>query len=185
MTPVQTAKLVAVLIAAFPNQQVSTGTVEVYERMLADLEVNAATAAVQRLIGLAKFLPTVADIREAALALTSGERRPGGDAWGDVLRAIGTHGYMRTPGKDFRFDDPVTARCVSQLGWRELCDSTNAQADRARFIELYDELAKTTRRDELTRALPAVARQRELRSGETKPLRELLLGAIGDQGTRH
>lgn len=172
MTPVQTAKLVAVLVAAFPNQQISTGTTEVYERMLADLEVGAATAAVQRLIGVARFLPSVAEIRESALTVVGGERRLGGDAWGDVLEAVGRFGSYRDP----QFADPVTERCVRQLGWREICLSENQVADRARFVQLYDGLAQTHRRDELTRALPAVARHRELREA-TGPAG--LSGSIG------
>ena len=39
------------------------------------------------------------------------------------------------------FTDPVTAQCVASLRWRELCDSENQAADRARFVELYDKLA--------------------------------------------
>lgn len=151
MTQVETAKLVAVLLAAFPAAKVTGGTSQVYEKMLADLDYVAANAAVERLIATARFMPTVAEIRDAAMTLTTGEKRPGGDAWGDVLKAVRRFGRYRDP----VFDDPLVARCVAALGWVEICDSENQQADRARFIQLYDELAVSDRKDRVAGQLPA------------------------------
>ncbi|HEU4727652.1 MAG TPA: replicative helicase loader/inhibitor [Kofleriaceae bacterium] len=166
MNTLECKKLVAVLIAAFPASKFTPETVGVYERMLADLDYAAAQAAVERLIATARFLPTVAEIRDAALTMHAGETRPGGDAWGDVLRAIGRYGYARTPGMDFQFADPVIAECVRAMNWRELCVSENQQADRARFIELYDKLAAQGRRKQLSESLPAAQRLRSLQAAE-------------------
>lgn len=174
MTDLQTKKLVAVLLAAYPNNKVTDETVGAYVRMLGDLEYQAASAAVERLIATSKFLPSIAEIRETTLTLYTGEQRPGGDAWGSVLTVIGRYGYMRTPGVDFQFEDPVIGECVRALNWRELCDSENQEADRARFIELYDKLASHNRRRQLSEGMPAMQRFRALQAAEPVMLGRLL-----------
>lgn len=167
MTPAQTAKLVAVLMAAYPNAKISDEASTVYERMLADLDYATANAAVERLLATSKWIPTVAEIRETALTLGSGETRPGGDAWGDVLAAVGRYGCYRSPA----FEDPLVAKCVDALGWREICLSENQVADRARFIQLYDQLAATDRRLQLSEPLPAMRLLREAQAKHRLPER--------------
>ena len=168
MTKAEAAKLVAVLIAAYPSAKLGPDTTGIYERMLIDLDYPSANAAVERLLATSKWPPTVAEIREASLALTTGEIKPGGEAWGIVLSAIGRHGRNRTPGVDFDLGDTVALDVVRALHWRELCDSDNQAADRARFIELYDQLAATARRRQLSEALPAMQRFRALQQAETE-----------------
>ncbi len=143
MTKVESIKLVAVLLAAFPHSDTTAATSSVYEQSLADLDYQTADTAVRRLIATAKFRPTIAEIREAALELRQGPRRPGGEAWGDVLDAVSRFGSYRTP----RFDDPLVSRAVDAFGWREICGSENQIADRARFIELYDSYTHVARRE--------------------------------------
>ena len=181
MKPSESAKVVAVLLAAFPSARVTGDTSSelsaAYERMLIDLDYAATNAAVGRLLATSKFLPSIAEIREATLALMAGEQKPGGEAWGAVLRALKREGVYRAPGVDFVFSDPVTAECVAALGWAELCNSENQVADRARFIELYDKRASQSRRAVLSEGLPAVRQYRaieakrrvelEARSGST------------------
>lgn len=162
MTELQGKKLVASLIAAYPTSKITDDSAAVYTRMLLDLDYETASAAIARLVATSKFPPSIAEIREATLTLNVGEQRPGGEAWGEVLKAIGRYGYMRMPGADFQFDDPVVAECVAALKWRELCDSENQEADRARFIDLYDKLAGQQRRKQLSEGLPAMQRFRAL-----------------------
>lgn len=160
MKPGEAKRVVAFLLALCPAAKIhaapdGVGTVEVYQALLVDLPFQAAMAAVTAVAKTHRFptvLPSVAEIREATLTLTHGARRPGGDAWGDVLRAVRRFGAYRTPS----FDDPLVARAVAALSWREICTSENQAADRARFVELYDQLAATARREILT-GLPAGA----------------------------
>jgi len=147
----EVAKLVLNLTAAYPNAPVTEATSAAYERQLADLDYAAAQAAIERLLNTCRFLPTIAEIREAATEMTLGPRRLGGEAWGDVnaeVRRVGRYGLPS-------FEDPLTAEAVRQMGWLSLCDSTNEVADRARFVELYDGLAARQRRDQV--AGPALA----------------------------
>jgi hypothetical protein len=168
MTDVEAQRLITCVVTAFPatlarltpDQQRDTQAI--YRRMLADLDYPAANAAIERLLATAKFMPTVAEIREATLAIESGEQKPGGEAWGEVLKAVSVYGSYRTPGVEFTFSDPVTARCVDSLGWSSLCLSENTVADRARFIELYDKQAAQSRRKQLSESLPAMQRFRAI-----------------------
>lgn len=174
MTDSETARIVAVLMASFPHNRATPATSSAYENMLRDLEYGAVNAAISKLLATCKFMPTIAEIREAALSLAQGEIKPGGEAWGSVLKAIRASGVHRTPGADFTFADPVTAKCVALLNWAELCNSENTAADRARFIELYDRLAKTHRIEQLSGSLPAVVKFRELQEANRDEATKLL-----------
>lgn len=137
------AKVVGVLMAAFPNTPTHEGTSQVYETMLADLDYERVDAAIGRLLKTARFMPTIAEIREAVVESENGQVRPGGDAWGDVIAAVHRYGSRRDP----VFVDQLVGRCVSSFGWEAICLSEDITADRARFIELYDRLAKVQRKE--------------------------------------
>ncbi len=162
MTDPEAQKIVTMLVTAYPNMFVRLApeqqqqTMTTYRAMLRDLDYDVAMAAVARLLATLRYMPTASEIRESALAVTVGEQTAGGEQWGRVLDAIRTRGIYRVPGKDFVFFDPVTARCVSALGWSELCNSENVVADRARFIELYDKMAGQERRKQLSENLKPV-----------------------------
>jgi hypothetical protein len=176
VTEKEVRQLVAMLIGAFPHTKANEFTVKAYERMLVDLDVKLAAATVEHLMATRTFMPTIAEVRSTCAEMQHGPVAAGGEAWGQVLHAIGRYGYYRVPGQDFTFADPVVARCVEAMGWRNLCSSENQVADRARFTELYDKLAKQERVDVVAGALPAVRAARELRerTGDAKPIAALL-----------
>lgn len=153
MTDVDAAKIVAMLVTAFPSQMAKLSneqqadTRTLYRRMLLDLDAKAAEAAVVRLISTSRFWPSVAEIRDAAQTTTVGHKRTGAEGWGDVKRTIGREGVYRRPRIDFSFADQVVDAVVHSLGWVELCNSENEIADRARFIQAYDAMASTARQD--------------------------------------
>lgn len=162
MTDPEAQRIVTLLTASHPNMFVRLApeqqrdTMASYRAMLRDLDYEVANAAVARLLATLRYMPTPSEIRESALTLTTGEQSSGGEQWGRVLAAIRQQGIYRVPGRDFVFTDPVTARCVTALGWSELCNSENTIADRARFVELYDRLAVQERRRQLCEGVPAV-----------------------------
>jgi hypothetical protein len=65
----ESAEVVMMLLAAYPHAKATPGTSRVYETMLSDLDVTSARAAAQKLIAESKFMPTVAEIREEAMAI--------------------------------------------------------------------------------------------------------------------
>lgn len=178
MTEIEAHKVFAVLCSLFPSAKIEPwerrgeggvmqpipggGTRGAYARMLADLEYTPACAAVERVAATHRFptvLPAIAEIRDSYAELMRGPVRPGGDAWGDVRKLHSSFSVYDYP-KERHVEDPIVWRCIQQLGWVELCNSENPTADRARFIELYDRLAKTERRDDVTRTLPVATRLR-------------------------
>lgn len=59
----------AVLVAAFRTEKLAEPTVRLYEHKLADIPPGVLAATVDRLVDTARFLPTVAEIRETAARL--------------------------------------------------------------------------------------------------------------------
>lgn len=92
-----------------------------------------------------------------------------------MIRRYGSHRY---PGIDFAVDDPLLHSTIRAFGWLDLCQSTNPHADRARFIELYDELAKGERKEAAiapnatSKALP------QRTNTEPRTMHELVLGLL-------
>jgi hypothetical protein len=179
MTRDEAAKLVAVMLAAVPSHRVDArsvpGMVVAYADLLGDLSYEHCNAALRVLLQTRTWLPSVADVRSAALELSSGPVRAGGDAWGSVLQALKHEGAYRTPGKDFVFADSVISKCVDRLGWQELCLSENQVSDRARFIELYDQFAVQNRREQQS---PILGEARRILAAAS--LKELLGGNDGE-----
>jgi hypothetical protein len=179
--PSEIAELVTMLAAAYPHTQFGEASASVYEMALADIDPTVFRSALVRLVQTSKFMPTIAEIREACVVVRVGARRPGGEAWGQVYNAIKRHGIYKQPGVDFQFLDPLTDEVVKEMGWRLLCTSEHSQSDRARFIELYEAKDKLQRADAqaspnaTTPALEArnqkaLAAARELVDGVTKKL---------------
>lgn len=146
------AKLIGVMAAGYPNTQVSDATVEVYITMLRDIPQDVLEGSVQQCMAESEFLPTVAKIREKALALCSPVAPEPLEAWGIVQKEIMRVGFYRSP----TFADPIIAKAVDCIGWQALCSSENAVADRAHFAKVYEGLLRQAENDR--RMIPA-ARQ--------------------------
>jgi hypothetical protein len=155
------ASIVAVLLEAFPNAKLGERTRDVYEDNLQDLEAASVGRAVQRLIGTCRFLPTIAEIREAATDLHLGPRRTGAEGWQDAILEVRRIGWCGSP----KFRDPLVAQCIQMWGsWQSFCNSPEDDpGGRARFIELYETLSKRDRSDVQTGVpLPAAGGLRRL-----------------------
>jgi Loader and inhibitor of phage G40P len=160
MTKGETAKLVAVIAGSYPTRiradQVEN-MIAAWAAMLADLDYTHAEKAVATLVQSGQHPPSVADVRARVVELTRGRVLTGGEAWGTVQRAMRREGAYRVPGVDFTFSNPTTARCVGIMDWQTLCLSEDQVADRARFIQLFDQLATEERREQ---AVPMLAQAR-------------------------
>lgn len=157
MTEVEAQEVVSEIVNAFPMEFARLGadqnraTQAQYRRYLLDLPIGPTRAAVERILATAKFVPKIAEIREAVQTLVVGEKRTGLEAWGDVMLAMRSVGHMGWP----EFTDKATARVVAALGWRDLCLTENAVSDRARFVDAYESIVATERRAALSANLPA------------------------------
>jgi hypothetical protein len=133
-TPSWAYDLVAELMAAYHvGAKVAPETVRVYAHDLADLPPSACALAVKTLRQTSRFLPSIAEVRQATAEITGGHLPDGDEAWGEVQRQIKQTGYYGKP----RFSHPAIAATVRAMGWQELCASENQVADRAHFLTLY------------------------------------------------
>lgn len=145
-------KVLAILGASYPNFELRDDTGEVYCRLLADIPCDLLEAAAIQHIAENRFFPSVAELRELADRIASyRDRRPTAlEAWGEVIQQVHSIGSWRKP----EFSSPLIARCVECIGWHTICYSEMIAAERARFIEAYDELVKREREER--RMLPEV-----------------------------
>lgn len=143
-------------------------TLHLYYQLLSDLPIAQVKAAVLRHVSSSKWFPTVAELRESATALSAAPLPSAIEAWGEVTAAMaGIEGYCFADHVNVpQFANPITARLVAAMGWRQLCLSENGIADRARFIESYEQLVA---RNEREQRLPAQL-QAGSRATDTKRL---------------
>lgn len=158
MTKDEFKDLFRMVLAGWPAQRTKLSEVDVdqmsklYAAGLGDLEFNVAYSALVRLVHTAKFLPTVAEIREAAGVVMYGHQITGITAWGEVTNAIKSKGSYRRPGTkaeveqgaaDFVIENPITLRIIRTLSWQDLCagDHDTMVSNRARFADEYDKIA--------------------------------------------
>lgn len=192
MKRAEAAKLAAIMLGAYPSQAAKLGEelgeamIAAYEALLDDIPYSMAQAALRALAQTEKFMPSVADIRAACLELTKGPKRPGVDAWGDVI-AFRKFQDVTAIGSA----DPITLHICKEFGWIEyrtlwrngadvdqwhVVSGDNESADRARFIELYDKLRTQGHRESVAPIL-AAARDARQRGIQGDPF-ERALGAL-------
>lgn len=160
MTEVDASDIVKRVLGAFPltRQKMSRDDVLAmtlsYCDGLMDLEYADALAAVTRINKTAEFMPTIAKIRAEVMEVLSLQRKTGLQAWNEIIKLVGAMGAYRTPRVDFRIPDPISSILVTAELWRTIClgDLEDLKADRARFIDAYEELAKRAQKN--IQALP-------------------------------
>lgn len=164
---IELLKVIGIMVSAYPNTQITDATREAYVTMLADIPLQILEPAIKQSMAESEFLPTIARIRDKALALTQPQHVSALEAWGVVKTAMRAIGFYRSP----QFDDPLITKAVDCMGWQTLCSSENEVADRAHFAKLYESLV--TREKEDLRMVPEVRqiqdRVRALIAGHSIP----------------
>lgn len=152
MTTDEVRDVVKYLLAGYPAQRSKMkpdDAVRMYAFYctgLADLDdPKVVLAAIDRLAKTARFIPTVAEIREAVGVVHHGEQSPASKAWGAVARAMHDQGAYRTPGVDFLIADPIAADVVRDIGWESMCTGLPDHI-RSRFMDGYAERQKLERK---------------------------------------
>lgn len=212
MTEQQAKDLLVVLITAWPDglrwhdalQQAAIR--KLYTRFLLDLDYAVADVAVTRLIATwkptsAQRWPTIAELRGAIATVQQGRTPTGGEAWGVLLKL--TKGRAR-PEAELEQLDPVLRACLESMGWlvwdtffvrggqeerrwrASRGDSDSDAADRARFLELYEQLTGRDASDRVVGQLAAPIPVRSLTAPAeptTAPraLGDILAGMLPDK----
>lgn len=125
-----------------PNKQ----AVELWYKQLEDIPYNVAEVVLNKWVSLNKWSPSIADIREQAYKLTTGDTKEWGEAWQEVIKSMGIYGSYRITEAMDSFDE-ITRKTVEQMGYKNLCLSENQTADRANFRTIYEKIAEESRKE--------------------------------------
>lgn len=143
----EVASIVAIIGAAYPNFNATEMTIEVYFRTLSDLDFELLKTAALHAIAEPgrKFAPSVGELRGAVSEIL---QRASGmpssfEAWEEFLQQVRAVGHTGIP----QFSHPLVTKTVRVLGWRDLCLSENQVADRARFVQAYEQFVERANRD--------------------------------------
>ena len=143
------AQIIGILSAAFPNFNPTESTVEVYYQILSDLPAEELKIATMHCLAEAgrKFAPSVGEIRGAVgeLRRYAANFPLSYEAWEEVLRQIINVGSYGTP----EWSHPIIEKTVRAIGWRNLCMSEEQVADRARFIQCYEQFSARAMKEEI------------------------------------
>lgn len=133
------------ILTAYPKERSKLGQeeirsmFEVWPQYLNDLDDTLLLAAVQEHITHSQWLPSIAELRASAVSImrqASPAHQSAIDAWGEVKRAFLRVGYDGKP----EFTNPITAKVIRLMGWRDLCLSDAPEGvDRAQFERYYNE----------------------------------------------
>ena len=142
MSEVGAVAAVAVLEAAFP-QRIPDDTLGLFVDALADLPDGLLLAAVKELVLTSKFVPTIAEIRDAAIP---DEHCSAGAAWREVTVACRTLGRAGVPG----WSDPMIRDALNMAGgYVEACNTESPGFMAGRFTKAFNALADQQRHAEL------------------------------------
>ena len=116
-----------------PNQQ----AMELWYRELSDIPYEVAEAVLRKWVATNKWSPSIADIRESTSTMLNGEQLTWGEAWERALDAVRRYGYIN---QQAALDslDPITRRCVENIGYLDLCKSENIMVERAHFQKIFE-----------------------------------------------
>lgn len=134
-----------------PNQQ----AMELWYRELSDIPYPVAEAALRKWVATNKWSPSIAEIREMTSDIQHGEQLTWGEAWEKALNAIRRFGYLN-PKEALDSLDPLTRKCVENIGYLDLCRSENIMVERAHFQKIFEVYAK---RELTDKRLPIGLRQ--------------------------
>lgn len=156
MTRSEWFKIVAVLQARWPNQQIATESAEVWFEDLNEFpaeQVSAAASALYR--DGREFAPNGAQIRSKLIELTADN-----DGWslayGLAVEAATRHGGAEYGGLTWLTEqDPLAASAAQVYGWRDFCLSDAPDTTRrAQFRDIYNEIKGAVERKARYQGIP-------------------------------
>ena len=135
-------KILTVLFGMF-GQAGDDNRIELYLQFTQDLPTDVLDKAFKKVVTECKFLPTVAEIIEAARGLVA-EAEPDtrvktwAEAWGEIERAMYRTPWGRTP----TFSTPEIAEAVYSFGWKTLhtAEARERPTIRAQIRRMYEDI---------------------------------------------
>lgn len=154
MTTHDTIKLFALISASYPREQAfanaSPAMVALWAKLLADIPLAAAEAAIASHVSTSPFPPSIAEIREWA-AGGPGEGAAA-EAWGKLMQAVRKYGWCnQAEAKEYLGPEIWEAMLRTFPSWLAFCMNENMEANRAHFLRMWESVAK---RERIDRMLP-------------------------------
>ena len=120
-------------------------SIELWYEMLKDLTYEELGTAIQVHATKSKWLPTIAELREAVLVPKAG-LKDWSEGWEQVVRAIGKYGAYQE-WEALKSMDRITMLTVKRLGWKQICQSEQdtIPAIRANFRMIYEQMSEDTK----------------------------------------
>jgi hypothetical protein len=142
VTDEQLMKIGTAMKAAYPNANVpGADGLKLWAVLLADFDYKVVENALIEHILTKPFPPTIYEIRKLCVERTQKLALSYGEAWEKVLNAASKYGWYHTE-KAYATLDPLTLEVVKELGWENVCYSTNQDTLRANFRMIYEEKAQ-------------------------------------------
>lgn len=140
--------------------------------LMGDLSYDVCAVAIKKYMLTNKFPPTVAEIRELASNIVSGDPLTWGESWERALSAVRKYGsYNKMEALDSL--DSLTRKCVESIGYMELCMSENIMVERAHFQKVFEVFAKREQTDkQIPLQLKQAINQMQLKSMDNLMLEE-------------
>lgn len=163
MTKADAARLVAIIVTAYPNydkfkdEQAVTATVELWAMMFEKDDSKSVALAINKHIATNKWPPSVAEIREIMLEIQYPDLIPPDEAWlavSDLLYAVGEFNH----GDIYRQLPPLIARAVESIGYSALYEMYRGGhirggkpgMDRVAFIQQYTPMYEREKQQAMT-----------------------------------
>lgn len=150
MTKEDFAKFAMFMKTVYPKDNVmpNEAAMEIWFRMMKHLPIEPVMAALQKWVVANKWPPTIADIIQGVDDITQRKLPSWEEGWKEVCKAIMKYG-LSSEEEAIDSMSQITRKCVTNLGWRNLCLSENAIADRANFRNCYEIIAKREAEDRM------------------------------------
>lgn len=170
------------LLAAYPNAKLTNDTIVVYAVALSELPPIKLQAGVLRCLRTCKFLPSIAEVMEAAQEVTehaNGTKVASPDeAWNEVQRQMQEAFIYKKP----VFSTLEIERAALAMGWIGLCETPTNQIGtaRAQFLRLYESVCGRQKsnqvNDNVIRLVGGESAMREITAGVINSLPALKNG---------
>lgn len=151
-TAKEIAKVMGVMVHAYPRFELSPDSIKLYGQLLADIPVEVLEASAKQIMVESKFYPSIAEWREMALRLMTGAHNIPSEfeAWEEAneqVRLCGDYSHYTVQTRTPEYSHPLIEKAVEIIGYRNLLESTNPVADRAHFFKIYQSLVERAQED--------------------------------------
>lgn len=154
----QTCEIIKAFFPKFQENIDSKQKKTIWYEMFEDLEFDVTSTALKKVLAESKYMPTVAEIRQAVANIKNPKNEmTGSEAWGQIRKAIQRFGSWNVQDA-YQSMDPEVRKLAKRFGFKDLCVSENIMADRAHFIKLwkqqqekkqkYDALPRSVKEDQ-------------------------------------